>query len=41
MRVWDFGNPTVTRNKFHSGRTLGLLVYEFGKGVYTDNEVSR
>ena len=39
LRVWDFGSPVVKHNKFHSGKTLGLLIYEFGKGVYKDNDI--
>jgi F-box protein 11 len=39
VRVWNGGNPLLQRNRIWGGRTVGLLVYEFGRGQYLDNEI--
>ena len=39
MRVYDHGNPTVKANRIYGGRAAGVLVYEFGRGTYADNDI--
>ena len=39
VRCWDHGNPVVKGNRIYNGRSVGLLVYEFGKGHYVDNDI--
>ena len=40
IRVWEMGDPVVKGNRIRDGRSVGILVYEFGKGHYVDNEIS-
>ena len=39
MRVYDHGNPTMKANRIYGGRAAGVLVYEFGRGTYADNDI--
>ena len=39
MRVYDYGNPTVTANRIYGGRSAGVLVFEFGRGTFADNDI--
>ena len=39
VRVYDYGNPTVTANRIYGGRSAGVLVFEFGRGTFADNDI--
>ena len=39
VRVYDYGNPTVTANRIYGGRSAGVLIYEFGRGTFADNDI--
>lgn len=39
VRVWNGGDPLVRRNRIREGRTVGILVYEFGRGHFVENEI--
>ena len=39
IRVWDLGDPLVRNNRIRDGKSVGILVYEFGSGHFVDNEI--
>ena len=37
--MWELGDPLVRGNRIRDGRSVGILVYEFGRGHFVDNEI--